>query len=181
MGVRTKKRFVKLTVPHSQALAEEHAAEVRRLSARHDEQLAEVVLRLASAERNAESAASAASLQSSRRIAELEASRAEVERRALELAQSVGALTAEAGATRKALARAEAARAAAALERDQLRVRVKDLERSLIAKQQQQQDKGASDVSPGSPLARGEQQQQSLWGRRQVWRWPGSPEEPPGP
>ena len=58
-------------------------------AARHDGKLAEVVLRLAAVEREAETAATAARQQHVRRVSELETSGAALEQRGLTLAQSV--------------------------------------------------------------------------------------------
>lgn len=60
-------------------------------AASHDEKLAEVVLRLITSEREAETAATSARQQYTRRVSDLESARAALEQRGLALAQNVGA------------------------------------------------------------------------------------------
>ncbi|GAX85202.1 hypothetical protein CEUSTIGMA_g12622.t1 [Chlamydomonas eustigma] len=114
-----------------QKLVEGHALELNRVALEHDSLLTQVVLRLASVEKEAETMSSAMRQQHSRKVAQMEALVSEQERRGIALAQAIGSKQVELDDMRGQLVDAERARQSLVRERDQVWTRKEELEEEV--------------------------------------------------
>jgi len=131
-----------------QKLVDQHALEMKRAAAEHDKLLMQVVLRLASVEKEAAAASLAMRQQHARKMAQMEAQVSGQERRCIALAQAIGLKQVELDDVRGQLVGAERVRHILVRERDEpltcKEELVEEVERMREQKQQQRLVGGGS-------------------------------------